>query len=222
MAASALVEAGGDAHLDRRLSRRPGGIAVAHWPSSARAAREDRDGAGMRRLVIWAPLAVFALFLAVVAIGLYWPSDRVIRSQMIGQPLPDFQLPAALPGRAGVSTRDFARGEPRILNVFASWCIPCIAEAPQLEALARAGVEIHAVAIRDREEDVQRFLARNGNPYARIGADDLSAVQLAIGSSGVPETFVIDGKGVIRHQHIGDIRVEDIPELMEELREAGA
>ena len=57
---------------------------------------------------------------------------------------------------------------------------------------------------------------------ARIGADDMSAVQLAIGSSGVPETFVIDGKGVIRHQHIGDIRVEDIPELMEKLREAGA
>ena len=65
------------------------------------------------------------------------------------------------------------------------------------------------------------FLARNGNPYARIGADNLGKVQLAIGSSGVPETFVIDGKGVIRYQHIGDIRPEDVPMLLGKLREAG-
>ena len=69
---------------------------------------------------------------------------------------------------------------------------------------------------------LRSFLAANGNPYTRIGADDLSQVQLSIGSSGVPETFVIDGKGIIRHQHIGDIRVEDIPKLLEKLREAGA
>ena len=76
------------------------------------------------------------------------------------------------------------------------------------------------VAIRDRPEDVARFLAQHGNPYVRIGRDDLSEVQLAIGSSGVPETFVIDGKGVIRYQHIGDIRESDVPVLLEQLAEA--
>jgi len=171
---------------------------------------------------LWLPLALFAGFFVLVMVGLLRPADRDVASAFVGKPLPAFDLRAAIPERPGLKTADFADGKPRLLNVFASWCIPCIAEAPQLDALARAGVEIHGVAIRDRQEDVQRFLAQNGNPYARIGADDMSAVQLAIGSSGVPETFVIDGKGVIRHQHIGDIRVEDIPKLMEKLREAGA
>jgi cytochrome c biogenesis protein CcmG/thiol:disulfide interchange protein DsbE len=108
------------------------------------------------------------------------------------------------------------------LNVFASWCVPCAAEAPQLATLARAGVAIEGVAIHDRADDLARFLAINGNPYAAIGRDDKRAVQIAIGSSGVPETYVIDGKGVIRYQHIGDIRVEDVPMLLGKLKDASA
>ena len=111
-------------------------------------------------------------------------------------------------------------GQPRLLNIWASWCVPCIAEAPQLEDLKAKGVEIVGIAIRDRPEDVANFLGRYGNPYARIGADDISEVQLAIGSSGVPETFVIDAKGVIRYQHIGDIRPEHVPLLLAELEKA--
>ena len=172
-------------------------------------------------LWLWLPLALFAGFFVLVMFGLLVPADRNVSSTMIGKPLPQFDLRAAVPDRPGVATAQLADGKPRLLNVFASWCIPCIAEAPQLEALARAGVEIDGVAIRDRQEDVQRFLAQYGNPFARIGADDVSTVQLAIGSSGVPETFVIDGKGIIRHQHIGDIRAEDIPTILEKLREAG-
>lgn len=173
-------------------------------------------------LWLWVPLAVFAGFFVLVMTGLFAPADREVASAMIGKPLPQFDLRPAVPGRPGVSTAQLASGKPRLLNVFASWCIPCVAEAPQLEALARAGVAIDGIAIRDRTEDVERFLAANGNPYQRIGADDLSQVQLSIGSSGVPETFVIDGKGIIRHQHIGDIRAEDVPKLIEKLREAGA
>ena len=78
------------------------------------------------------------------------------------------------------------------------------------------------MAIRDRPEDVERFLSIYGNPFTRIGKDDISELQLAIGSSGVPETFVIDGNGVITYQHIGDIREDDVPMLLEELRKAGA
>jgi cytochrome c biogenesis protein CcmG/thiol:disulfide interchange protein DsbE len=78
------------------------------------------------------------------------------------------------------------------------------------------------VAIRDRPEDVAAFLQLYGNPFTAIGRDDISAVQLALGSSGVPETFVVDGRGVITHQHIGDIRDRDVPLLLDELRRAGA
>ena len=76
------------------------------------------------------------------------------------------------------------------------------------------------MAIRDRPEDVEAFLAKYGNPFARIGKDDLSEVQLGIGSSGVPETFVVDGKGVIRYQHIGEIREPDVELLAREWRKA--
>ncbi|RYG33544.1 MAG: DsbE family thiol:disulfide interchange protein, partial [Burkholderiales bacterium] len=64
------------------------------------------------------------------------------------------------------------------------------------------------------------FLEENGDPFVRIGADDEGRVQLALGSSGVPETYVVDGKGVIRYQHIGEIRPEHLPILMEKLKEA--
>ena len=169
----------------------------------------------MKRLVLWAPLALFVIFLAVVAVGLYAPPDRVIRSKMVGQRLPEFALPAALPGRAPVSSRDFTRGSPRILNIFASWCVPCIAEAPHLLSLKARGVPIDAVAIRDRSQDIAQFLARWGDPYRNIGLDSDSRVQLSIGSSGVPETFVVDGSGIIRHQHIGAINEGDIATILQ-------
>ena len=87
-------------------------------------------------------------------------------------------------------------------------------------ALKQAGVPIDAIAIRDARPDVDAFLARYGNPYARIGLDARSAVQIALGSSGVPETFVIHGKGRIAYQHIGDIRADDVPMILEKLRAA--
>ncbi|MFC4295055.1 DsbE family thiol:disulfide interchange protein [Novosphingobium tardum] len=171
-------------------------------------------------LWLWLPLALFAGFFVLVIFGLVRPADREVASAFVGKPLPQFALRPAVPDRPGLARADFTDGKPRLLNIFASWCIPCAAESPQLAALARQGVEIDGVAIRDRQPDVARFLANYGNPFARIGADDVSAIQLAIGSSGVPETFVIDGKGIIRHQHIGDIRAEDIPTIMAKLQEA--
>jgi cytochrome c biogenesis protein CcmG/thiol:disulfide interchange protein DsbE len=169
----------------------------------------------MKRLILWVPLAIFLIFIVTVASGLYSPSDRKIRSRLVGKPMPEFTLPAAVPQKPGLRQADFTSGEPRILNVFASWCGPCIAEAPQLLELAGKGVPIDAVAIRDRPQDVANFLSRWGDPYQRIGSDVDSRVQLALGSSGVPETFVVDGKGVIRYQHIGDIRPEHVTEIMQ-------
>jgi len=166
------------------------------------------------------PLALFAGFVGLVAMQLYRPAEREVQSAMIGKPIPNFALRAAVPDRPGVATADLTDGKPHLLNIWASWCVPCAAEAPQLETLRRQGAEIAGVAIRDRPEDVAAFLARYGNPYSRIGADDLSEVQMGIGSSGVPETFVVDGKGIIRYQHIGDIRPEHVPMLLQKLKEA--
>jgi cytochrome c biogenesis protein CcmG, thiol:disulfide interchange protein DsbE len=174
----------------------------------------------MTRFWLWAPLALFLTFFGVVAYGLKQPPSTQIRSKMINKPLPKFSLPPAHAAQPGLGTASFAQGQPRLLNIFASWCIPCIEEAPVLKELADKGVPIDAVDVKDRPQDLERFLKRYGNPYQRIGADNDSAVQLALGSSGVPETFVIDGKGVIRHQHIGDIRREDIPTIMAQLRAA--
>ncbi|MFN3424957.1 MAG: DsbE family thiol:disulfide interchange protein [Novosphingobium meiothermophilum] len=171
-------------------------------------------------LAMWLPLALFGAFLALVIWGLYRPANTEVASAFIGKPLPQFDLPAATDDRPGLSSAQMQTGKPRLLNVFASWCVPCAVEAPQLEALRRQGVEIDGVAIRDRKADLDRFLATYGNPFARIGRDDLSEVQVGIGSSGVPETFVIDGKGVIRYQHIGEIRAEDVPMILTKLKEA--
>lgn len=181
----------------------------------------EADDARPRRWAIWLPLALFAGLVALFLIGMLRPAERQVTSAMIGKPLPQFALRPGVPGRTGLSTADFRTGAPRLLNIFASWCIPCAVEAPQLAALAKRGVAIDGIAIRDRPEDVAAFLARNGDPFVRIGADDVSAVQLAMGSSGVPETFVIDGAGVIRYQHIGEIRPEHVALIMSKLAEAG-
>ena len=172
------------------------------------------------RWKVWAPLLLFAFFLGLAGYQLFQPKDDFIPSTMIGRSLPEFTLEPASETLPGVSLADFQDGKPKLLNVWASWCLPCIAEAPHLEALKEAGVEIIGVAIRDKQEDVDRFLGTHGNPYTRIGADDISAIQLEIGSSGVPETFVIDGQGVIRYQHIGDVREENVDELLAQLRKA--
>lgn len=166
------------------------------------------------------PLALFLFFAGLAGYMLTQPKDEMIRSQMIEKPLPEFTLEPAMEGLPGVARADFVGGQPRLLNIWASWCLPCIAEAPQLESLKEEGVEIIGIAVRDQPEAVAGFLERHGNPYTRIGADDISAMMLELGASGVPETYVIDASGNIRYQHIGDIRENHVPMLLEKLAEA--
>ena len=170
----------------------------------------------MSRLLRFLPLLVLAAFVAAVAWRLSKPAEEEIRSQLVGQAVPAFSLDPALPGRAGLASTGLASGQPRMINVFASWCVPCIAEAPLLLELKRRGVAIDAVAVRDKPEDVEAFLTRHGDPFDRIGADPESRVQLALGSSGVPESFIVDGRGIIRYQHMGPIEPDDLPDIMRE------
>ena len=174
----------------------------------------------MSRAIRFAPLTILALMIGVLLWRLANPADTVIRSKLEGRSVPAFALPAAVPGKSALSSDDLSTGQPRLLNVFASWCVPCIAEASVLEELKRRGVAIDAIAIRDRPEDVARFLSRHGDPFERIGSDENSRVQLALGSSGVPESFVIDGKGVIRFQHVGPIEPGQVPMILAELKKA--
>lgn len=166
----------------------------------------------MRRRLTWLPLALFAFVLAVALLNLRSPADRTVRSRLVGQPVPALTLPALLPDRPGVTLAP-TRGEPRVINIFASWCVPCAVEAPQLMALKQRGVRIDAVAIRDTPEAVRAFLTRYGDPYAAIGDDREAHAQLALGSSGVPESFVIGADGRIASQHVGDIRAENVAEI---------
>jgi cytochrome c biogenesis protein CcmG/thiol:disulfide interchange protein DsbE len=158
-----------------------------------------------------------------LVIGLAWrlvkPADTAIPSQMVERPVPRFQLPAAIDGKPGLASADLATGQPRLLNIFASWCVPCVGEAPVLRELQRRGVAIDAIAVRDTPEALTAFLARYGDPYERIGADRQSTVQIALGSAGVPETFVVDRKGVIRRQYIGPLNASNIAGVLRELEQ---
>ena len=167
-----------------------------------------------RKWILWVPLGLFAIFLGFVAFGLYAPANRNIQSGLIGQPVPDFDLPPGMPGRPGLSSLSLRQGGPHVVNIFASWCLPCRIEAPQLEALSRRGIPIDGIAVRDRPEDLAQFLATYGDPFRTIGADTDRRVQIELGSAGVPETFVIDGRGVIRHQHIGAITEADMASII--------
>lgn len=170
----------------------------------------------MNRALRFLPLLVLIVIVGALAWRLSSPPDEKIPSKMLGQPLPAFVLAPATAGKPGLSSSDLATGQPRLINVFASWCVPCIAEAPLLSELKRQGVPIDAIAVRDRPEDVASFLARHGDPFERIGADPESRVQLALGSSGVPETFVVDGRGTIRYQHMGPIEPGDTATIVRE------
>lgn len=166
------------------------------------------------KLLLWLPFAIVVALFVAFYIGLKNPDDHVIASQMVGQPLPEFAAAPAIPGQPGAATADFRDGKPRLLNIFASWCVPCIQEIPVLLRLQQMGAEIDGLAVHDSTPELQKFLAANGNPYTRIGLDENGKAQIAFGSAGVPETFVVDGSGKILYQHIGVVTEEDMPKLI--------
>ena len=174
----------------------------------------------MSRAVRFAPLALLLLVIVALVWRLATPADTDVHSTLEGKRVPAFALAAGLPSKPAFSSGDLATGRPHLVNVFASWCVPCVTEVKVLQTLKDSGVAVDGIAIRDSAPELADFLLRNGDPYERIGSDPRSQVQIALGSSGVPESFVVDGKGVIRYQHIGPIEEIDVPLIFAKLKQA--
>ena len=154
------------------------------------------------------PAAVFGLLAAGFYAGL-GIDPSVLPSPLIDQPAPRFTL-APLPGEAsGFSSADLA-GHVSLVNAFASWCVPCRAEHPVLNALAHTKrVPIYGIDYKDKADVALAWIAELGNPYTRIGADD-GRVGIDWGVYGVPETFVVDKDGRIRYKHVGPLTMADV------------
>lgn len=164
----------------------------------------------MRIALIVAPLVALVALVAVFALSI----DRdpgLVRSVLIDRPAPQFEL-AALDGVEvpGFSTQSL-EGEPTLVNVFASWCVPCRAEHPLLEALkAETGLRLFGINHNDPPENARAFLAELGNPYDAIGVDQDRRVSIDWGVYGVPETFLVNAEGVIVYKHVGPLTPDSI------------
>ncbi len=163
----------------------------------------------MKRYLI--PLALFVVLAGFLAVGLKL-DPREVPSPLIDKAAPSFALP--LLGQPGqVIASDQFKGQVWVLNVFASWCVPCLAEHPLVTELARTGqVRVVGLNYKDKTEDATRWLARHGNPYAAVLVDADGRVGIDFGVYGVPETFVIDKAGVIRFKQIGPITPQALRE----------
>jgi cytochrome c biogenesis protein CcmG, thiol:disulfide interchange protein DsbE len=160
-----------------------------------------------RRLLLWTPLGVavatgagFFALLGRMRAGTYDPHG--VPSPLVGNRIPRFELPGE--GGPGFSSADvMSAGTPVLINFFASWCIPCVEEAPLLDQLHKQGVAVWGIAYKDKPDATSGYLARNGNPYARLAHDDPGQTAIEFGVYGVPETFFVDAGGIIRARWAG-------------------
>lgn len=165
---------------------------------------------GRRRLLIYGvPLALFLLVGIFLGIGLT-RDPSTLPSALIGKPAPEFSLPP-LEGRddRGLSRADLG-GKPMLVNMFASWCVPCRMEHPLLTRLKEQGVIIQGINYKDRPQDARAWLAELGDPFQHLGADRDGRAAIDWGVYGVPETYVIDKQGRIAYRHVGPLQPEDL------------
>lgn len=168
------------------------------------------------RVLVW-PLAIFALLAVLFALALRSGDPSKLPSALIGRPAPAIVLPAleglsdgtrAIPGFASA---DLVKGEVAVVNFWASWCIPCVQEHPLLVALKeQTGVKLYGVNYKDQSATARRFLGRYGNPFAAVGVDRNGRAAIDWGVTGIPETFILNGKGEIVYKHIGPISPETL------------
>jgi cytochrome c biogenesis protein CcmG/thiol:disulfide interchange protein DsbE len=167
---------------------------------------------------LWLPL-VFIGLIVLLGVGLTL-NPREVPSPLIGKAAPPFELPR-LDQPAKTFTQKEMLGNVWVLNVWASWCPPCLAEHPVVTELAKS-VPVVGLNYKDAREDALPWLARNGNPYQLSVHDPKGRIAIDNGVYGVPETYVIDRKGVIPYKHIGpltrEVAQQKVAPLVKELR----
>jgi cytochrome c biogenesis protein CcmG/thiol:disulfide interchange protein DsbE len=172
-----------------------------------------------RRWIAFLPLIVFAGLGALLFVRLYAGDPSLIPSALIGESAPPLNL-LGLDGAAGLADADLRQGHVSVVNVFATWCVPCHVEHENLVALAgdpdlkAKGVAIYGLAQKDDAEDIRRFLGAKGNPYAKIGLDRDGRASIDWGVTGVPETYILKGDGVIAYKYIGPISAETLASVV--------
>lgn len=162
-------------------------------------------------------LSIFALFFQMMG-GDRDPKE--IKSVRIDKPVPVFSLPALAKGKAPITDADLRTGKPILVNFFASWCVPCRAEHKSLMRLTQEhNISIIGIAYKNDPKEAQAFLDELGNPFAATAVDLNGRVAIDWGVSGVPETFLIDGDGIVRYRHWGPIVGDSLEKrLLPELR----
>ncbi|WP_169566232.1 DsbE family thiol:disulfide interchange protein [Sneathiella limimaris] len=163
------------------------------------------------KLKFLAPLITFAVISGVMLYALFYLDPSEIPSELIDKKAPEFSL-TAVPGYGeDLSATDLRSGKVTLLNVFASWCVACLAEHPTLMELKRAGkVEIFGLNYKDTPEAAAKWLKKHGNPYTRTGMDLKGRVGIDFGVYGVPETFIMGPDGTILDKIIGPITERDL------------
>lgn len=159
-----------------------------------------------RPWLVFLPLLVFAGFAGLAGWKLLVkPGDpAILPSVLIGKPVPAFDLaPVAGLDVPGLASASLAKGKVTVVNVFASWCVPCHQEHATLLLLPGAGVNLVGIAYKDKPENTRRFLGQDGNPYAAVGADVSGRTGIDLGLTGVPETYIVRGDGIIADKIIG-------------------
>ena len=167
------------------------------------------------------PAAIFGVLLVVLAVGLKL-DPRYVPSPLIDKPAPEFSL-STLDNLEQTYTKQSLAGRPVVLNVWASWCSACRVEHPLLVELARdPGVEIVGLNYKYTRDASRDLLAQHGNPYRTNIFDPDGKLGLDLGVYGVPETFIIDAQGIIRHKQVGPLTPEiwrsEIAPLLAKLR----
>ena len=153
------------------------------------------------------PLILFVILVGFLAVGLS-RDPQEIPSPLIGKQAPAFELPQLGDPQKTFSPESM-KGQPWILNVWASWCVACREEHPVLVELGKQDVApIIGLDYKDKRDDAMTMLARQGNPYLLSAFDANGRVGIDYGVYGVPETYIIDKAGVIRFKHIGPITME--------------
>lgn len=178
--------------------------AAAEGASAEGAAGPGASAKGGFKLWMVVPLLGAFAVLSTFMIELFTKSDD-LPSTLLDRPAPEFVLEPVFEGDPGLATADLKGGGVKLLNVWASWCIPCRAEHPWIEGLAAEGITVHGMNYKDTPANARAFLDELGNPYTLIGADSSGRAGIEWGVYGVPETFVIDDAGRIVYKHIGPI-----------------